>query len=355
MSDIATTVRLLGAMLDGAAFANAIRRNGTPCRIQSPNDPDSREALVSAHVRGAPATLTFHADGHEPWRERVDAVALAALCPATDGRCRWLGIDLDATDHGDGGLVDPVHAMRALAERSDAAGLASGLLAARSRRGQGRHVFLILPEPVALSDAVIGVAALAAVAFKVAGADAREYDGRHAFQCANGAIACPGESGAVELIPRSTTKPRHGWALALPGAGAYAAHGGGIVDPFDDEPIRHECIPRCDPEAWRRLVTENRQFLTRIEQGQDRSRPCCTEPTGPHRLHPLTEEYLAGQTPMGRRNKSAFAAACNLLGTGQPLHEVEQRILDGARGCELPEREARCAVQSARRAMEKSQ
>ena len=193
---------------------------------------------------GAPATLTFHADGHEPWRERVDTVVLAALSPGGDERCRWVGIDVDATDHGERGLVDPVHAMRTIAECAAEAGLTAGLLVARSRRGRGRHVFLIPPEPVSLADAVIGVAALAAAAFKVAASDVTEYDARHAFRRANGAIARPGEAGAVELLPRSTVKPPHGWALVLPGAGAFSARGGGvIVDPFEDQPIHHECVP----------------------------------------------------------------------------------------------------------------
>lgn len=356
MIDNSITVQILLALVAGSTFVNAIRRSGNPCRVRIPNDLSCRAELINTHTAGEPAVLTFYADGRDPWQEEVDAVALAAFCPDADGGCRWIGIDLDAPDHGENGLADPVHAMRTIAERADATGLSSGLIAARSRRGQGRHLFLILPEPVPLTDAVIGLAALTAAAFKIATSDADEHLDVHAFRSANGAIARPGDAGAVELLPRSTTRPPHGWALALPAAGASRSLGGGIiVDAFNDKPIQHECIPRCDPEAWRRLVTENRQFLTRIEQGQDRSRPCCTEPTGPHRLHPLTEEFLLGQTPTGRRNASAFAAACNLLGTGQPLPEVERQIVDGARCCELPESEARRAVQSARRAMEKSQ
>ncbi len=227
MTDARVAAPLLHALLDGATFANAARRSGKPCRIRLPDDPESRTAIVDAHLRGAPSTLTFHANGHRPWREQVDAVALAAFCPSADGRCRWLGIDLDAADHGATGLVDPMYAARTIAERAANAGLMTGLLIARSRRGRGRHLFLLLPEPVALADGVIGVAALAAAAFKVAASDVAEYGAQHAFRRVNGVIARPGEAGAVELLPRSTVKPPHGWPLALPGAGAFAAHGGG--------------------------------------------------------------------------------------------------------------------------------
>ena len=101
-------VQLLLALLDGATFANAMRRSGTPCRIRLPENPEARAALVEAHLRGAPSTLTFHADGYTPWTERVDAVNLAAFCPGADGRCRWLAVDLDAAEgHGTDGLANP--------------------------------------------------------------------------------------------------------------------------------------------------------------------------------------------------------------------------------------------------------
>ena len=107
-------IELVFALLEGAEFANAMRRNGKPCRIRLPGDSDSRAALVRAHLRGTSSTLTFHAQGRKPWREPVDAVALATLCPGEDGRCRWVGIDVDAADHGECGLVDPTYATRTL-------------------------------------------------------------------------------------------------------------------------------------------------------------------------------------------------------------------------------------------------
>lgn len=362
MTDASVTVALLLALLDGATFANAIRRSGKPSPVRLPDDSEARSALVGAHLRGAPSPLTFHAEGREPWREQVDAVVLAAFCPAADGRCRWMGIDLDAADHGERGLADPVHAMRALAERASAAGLAAGLLVARSRGGRGRHVFLMLPEPIALADAVIGVAALAAAAFNVAASDVTEYDAQHAFRRVNGAIARPGEAGAVELLPRSTVKPLYGWPLALPGAGAFATHGGGvIVDPFEDRPIHHECVPRCDAHAWSRFIDEARATLskrnvTAVPHLSKRPVDNTPRPRSPiDRIDARTRAFLDGHIAQGARNVSAFAASANLLGCGIDQREAERLIVAGAAACGLPEREARAAFTSAAGALTRKQ
>ncbi len=356
------TISLLLALLDGAAFANAMRRNGKPCRIHLPDDPESREALVGAHLHGAPSMLTFHADGHKPWRERVDAVALAALCPGEHGLCRWVGIDVDAADHGERGLLDPVHGARTIAERGAAAGLLSGMLVARSRRGRGRHVFLILPESVPLHDAVIGVAALTAAAFKVAASDVAKYGAQHAFRRANGSIARPGEAGAVEILPRSTVKPPYGWALALPGAGAFAAQGGGvIVDPFEDMPIRHVCVPRCDHEPWSSFIEEARATLSK-RRAAAAAHPAIrlanytVRPRRPiDRIDARTRTFLDGHTPEGTRNMSAFVASANLLGCGIDQREAERLIVAGAAACSLPQREAMDAFKSAVRALTRKQ
>jgi len=341
------------ALLEGSTFANAMRRSGKPSRVRLPDDPDARSALVAVHLHGAPAMLTFHADGQEPWTEHVDAVALAAFCPAADGQCRWVGIDLDGADHGERGLLDPVHATRTIAERAADAGLTSGLLVARSRRGRGRHVFLILPEPVALADSVIGVAALVAAAFKVAASDVTEYAAQHAFRCANGAIARPGDAGAVELLPHSTMRPPHGWALALPGAGAFAAHGGGvIVDPFSDQPIHLDCVPGCDRMAWSRFVAEALQKLSLANSTRLPVRPvhsCHARTPGYSLDHvdPRTLAFLKGHVAQGARNAAAFAAAANLLGCRIDQREAERLILTGAERCGLSEKEALACFRSA--------
>jgi len=339
------------AMLDGSTFANAMRDSGKPCRIQLPDDTEARLALVHAHLLGAPATLTFHAEEHPPWTEHVDAVVLAAFCPAADGRCHWLGIDLDATDHGERGLVDPVHATRVISERAANAGLDTGLLVARSRRGKGRHVFLLLPEPVGLSDAVIGVAALVAGAFAVAARDAAECGTNQAFRRISSTVARPGDAGAVELLPRSTVKPSFGWALALPTAGAYAAQGGGVVvDPFTGQPTVHDHVPRCDSEAWARFIAEARCHFTKVRPRRDRftiKRDTNQRPVPLDRVDSRTRDFVSGRVPEGLRNSSAFAASANLLGCGIDAGEAERLILAGAVACGLPEREAKLAFQSA--------
>jgi hypothetical protein len=348
-------VSLLLALVDGAGFATAVRRNGKPGRIRLPDDAESRAALVDTHLRGSPATLEFHAEGHSPWRERVDAVVLAAFCPGTDGLCRWLGIDLDAADHGQGGLADPSHAVRTIAERADHAGLLDGLLVARSRRGQGRHAFLLLPGPVPLDDAVLGVAALTAAAFRVASRDAEEGEVSHAFRCASGAIASPGAAGSVELFPHSTSRPPHGWAMLLPLAGALKVHGGGIVvDPFEDQPLEPTAIPCCCPKAWDTLITETRSALAEQEvsvmvRRAERRSSSTRRPLD--RIDPRTRSFLDGEAVEGTRNVSAFAAAANLIGCGVSERDAEHLILAGATACGLPEREARAALRSAARAI----
>jgi len=350
------TVATLLALVEGATFATALRRSGKPARLRLPDDFEARTALILAHLRGGPATLTFHAEGHHSWREDVDAVALAAYCPTDDGRCPWLAIDLDGADHGGGGLIDPSRATRAIAERAGEAGLASGLLVARSRGGLGRHVFLILPGPIPLPETVIGIAALAAAAFKVAASDVAVAGPLHAFQCVGGAIARLGDPGAVELLPRSTMKPHYGWALALPAAGAFSRQGGGvIVDPFSDQPVQLDVVPGCDPMAWSRFVLEAKASLLRFGLRRSTNRGRYRPPgTGFHhfsldRVDSRTREFLEGRVSQGARNDFAFAAAASLLGCGVDRQEVENLILHGAERCGLSSREALSCVRSALR------
>lgn len=345
-------MELLLVLLNGSHFATAIRRSEKPCRIVLPPDPHAVMALVDAHLCGRPATLTFIAEGYPPRLERVDQVVLAAYCPGTDGLVRWLAIDLDAADHGATGLADPAHAARCIAERADAAGLSSGLLVARSRRALGRHVFFFPPGPVDLETAVIGAAGLAAAAFNIAVLDAAQCAVPHAFLCANGAIARLGDAGSVELVPRSTSRPPHGWSMTLPCAGAFAAHGGGvIVDPFEDKPTQLEGLPACDPQAWEVFTAEARAALAR--RTGDSAHPRRQPPRFPtpalpiERIHPATREFIEGRVPEGARNQSAFAAAANLLGCGVDEREAERLIVAGAAACGLPKREARSAFASA--------
>jgi len=345
---------LVLALLEGAEFANALRRNGKPCRVGLPHDPGARRSLVHAHLRGAPKTLTFVAKRYAAWQERVEAVALTAFCPGADGRCRWLGIDLDAGDHGERGLADPTHAARCLAERAHCAGLGAGLLVARSRGGQGRNVFLLLPEPVSLWDALIGVAALSASAFKVAISDAAESEAPHAFRRVDGTIAGLGDPGSVELIPRSARKPEFGWALALPCAGAFAARGGSVlVDPFDDVPIEYDAVSRCDHAAWTCFLQEARatcpvrSHATGVHPTSKPARSPGMRAGAIDRIDHRTKAFLNGWVQEGTRNQAAFAASANLIGSGIDPCEAERLILSGARACGLPEREARSVFKSA--------
>ena len=219
-------------------------------------------------------------------------------------------------------------------------------------------MFLILPEPIALADAVIGVAALAAAALKVAVSDVAEYGAEHAFRRANGAVARLGDAGAVELLPRSTLKPPFGWALTLPAAGAYQDDGGGvIVDPFTDRPIHHEHVPRCEPESWSQFIADTRTTLSKRRRATTfrRARPLNTDSDRGRRpidrVDVRTRAFIDGHTPEGTRNEAAFAAGANLLGCGVDRREAERLILAGAAMCGLPQREAMNAFKSAVQAL----
>jgi hypothetical protein len=223
------------------------------------------------------------------------------------------------------------------------------MLVARSRGGRGRHVFLLLPAPASLEDGALAVAALAADALIVATDDQRQTDRPHAFARLDGAIAEPGQPGAMELIPRSSVRPVLGWALALPSAGRYAAAGGGvIIDPFTDEPTTLQRVPRCDAAAWRRFLDEARARIPRPARQKTRPRVCARASAKPG-LRSRTNDFLAGRVGAGRRNDEAFAAACDLIAAGVGEDEARRLIIHGADACGLPEREARSAFASALR------
>ncbi|TWT43949.1 hypothetical protein RAS1_03530 [Phycisphaerae bacterium RAS1] len=349
----------LTALLNGSRYASAVMPWGKPAPIILPTEPGELARLVDAHICGAPADVTYAPRGRQPEPVRVDPFVLAGFCPAADGCCRFVAIDLDASDHGGGGLSDPAHALRCIAERAAAAGLLEALLVARSRRGAGRHCWLLLPEPTPLVDAVIGAAALIAMAFRIAAQDVAEADGAHAFRSAAGGIAEPGQPGAVEIIPRSSARPALGWSLTLPGAGAFAPRGGGIIiDPFSGEPTELDRVPRCRPERWARFIEEAREELARRDARRhaqksatmpaiERNAPRTPDRSAAPKLDARTTEFLAGRVEQGRRNVAAFAAACNLLGTGTHVDATERMVLQGATLCALPAHEARAAVASA--------
>jgi len=174
---------------------------------------------------------------------------------------------------------------------------------------------------------------------------------KHAFACADGTIAQPGKSGACELTPPSTDRPPRGWSMACPAAGALASMGGGIIiDPFDDRPVVLTAVPRCDPAAWVTLLREARAKLSRRAPvaRQHRARAFTAPARDPlGNLDPRTRDLLSGRASEGERNKTAFAAACDLLGRGISPKETERLVLWGATQCGLPEREARAAIKSA--------
>lgn len=346
---------LLLALLDGCDTANAAMPWGKPGPVFLPVDEDARRSLIRAHLEGKPANVLYIPEGQAEQSVDVAPLVLSSFCPASDGKVRWIGFDLDASDgHGEGGLVDPARALGCLAERADAAGMFSGLVCSVSGGGKGRHVRLTTPGPVCLDDAVLVAAGLAAAACRIANQDVEDFERPHAFLCGNGVIASPGEAGRFELFPVSTLKPRLGWPLTLPLAGAHRARGGGLlVDPFTGKPIDLEAMPETSPEAWARFLRETRQAIARRQRPAARPR---TSRKDPHQrtalelleiAHPETRALVSGQVEQGNRNAATFKAACNLLGLGLDPSEVESLVLQGAMACGLRLSEARAAVQSA--------
>lgn len=338
---------LLIALLDGSTHANAIMPWGLgPIRL--PEQLADRRDLVRAHLNGSAAQVEYSPRDKPPQIIEVRPLVLGVYSPGADGLCRSVAFDFDAAKgHGPNGLLDPAHAVRCLAERADTLGLSPGLLTVRSRGAVGRHVWLVPPGPIPLRDAVVAAAFLAAASRRIADWDAKEGEEvRHAFLRADGYLASPGQAGAFELIPPSSERPQTGWALTLPAAGAFVPIGGGaIVDPFSDEPISLSAVPRCRAESWSKFFR-----AAEIEVAGRLARKSTVRLKGAgQRTHPLTQALLLGQTPKGSRNKSVYAAACNLLGCGIPPEDVEKQVFQGGLATGLPEREVRAAIRSALR------
>ena len=163
------------------------------------------------------------------------------------------------------------------------------------------------------------------------------------------------QAGAVELVPRGTARPALGWPLALPGAGAYASKGGGVVvDPFTDQPTDLATVSRRDAGHWGRFLADARARLPgRMATGRPSVAQAARKPAGwgigvpPNRIDARTRDFLGGRASQGTRNAACFAAACNLLGVGVTESEAERLILAGAATCGLSEREARTCLASA--------
>lgn len=349
-------VGLLSTLLNGSTHVTAIMPWGKPGPIKLPDDPLAVRSLIGAHLRGDAATVLYVPSEKPSKTITVDPFVLGAYSPAADGCVRWLGIDLDGASHGPTGLADPAHAARCIAERADAAGLLSGLVVARSKSGNGRHCWMLLPYPVDLADAVLAVAQLAVQAVKVATQDVADGDCPHAFRCVDGSLATPGESGKVELFPRGDQPPPIGWALTLPMAGAFHKHGGGIlVDPFTDRPVALNRVLQCEPNAWECFLRETRSDFSRrsaraiASPSRRKNSDSIRGPVPIERLPFYVRDFIDGNVREGDRGNRVFVAACALFGFGYPLCEVESLILQGARSCGLPEREARSAIQSAAR------
>lgn len=333
---------IIDRILDGSTFATARMPWGghKPGPIRLPDDRDDYERLVGAHLLAHAATVDFCPADEAPSRVRVDPTVLAGLCPAADGLCRWVAIDLDGTSHGPGGLLDPIRAARAIVQAGREHGL--DLLAVRSGSGSGVHVWALLESPAPLADAVLGISRLVAEGL---------WADRDGFATGTGATAKLGAAGCVELIPKSTDRPPKGWPLSLPFSGAARVRGGGhAIDPMTGGPVELADVPVCDPATWRAFVAGARRRLPRPKpRPAPRVRPGDRDPLA--NLDGQTADFLAGRVEQGGRNRAAFAAACSLLGRGVPQLDTERLIFEAAAACGLPAREARTVFASACGAM----
>jgi hypothetical protein len=342
---------ILRRLLDGSDFAAAMMPWQTfgPIRFA---DDDERRALIDAHLRGSSAVVTF-APLDKPYKRiKLDALQLAAYTPRADSFCGWIAFDLDGDSHGAGGLCNPDRAASCIAERADAAGVLPGLLIVKSRSGVGRHVWLILSEPIPLDEACIGAAALAVHARRIADRDALDFpELPHAFACHTGQIASVGQSGAFEVFPRANERPARGYPLVLPFGGVAAKRGGGMALDVFSQPARliePSAVPVCDGAAWRRLINETRAELARRTRWT-RHAPVRRTSTRDRRLDPRTQQLIDGSLPEGQRNRAAYFAYRDLIRSGASVGEAEHLIVAGAVRCGLSKREAESTVQSARR------
>lgn len=180
---------------------------------------------------------------------------IVAYTPRTDRKVNAVVVDLDGADHSANALRSPADAARYLAAAADCYGLLPGLLTVKSRRGNGRHVWLFPPGPVSLEIAVDALARLLFRAMALRNDDLGD-GASDPFISANGEAVQPGKAGAFEMRPHSTEAPDFGWGTLLPFCGHAAKnYGGGIaVDPFDDAPIELDAVPACDATRWGELT-----------------------------------------------------------------------------------------------------
>lgn len=349
-------VAFLLELLEVSSHAGVMLPWGRPGPIELPDNEAERRELALAHIQGRQATVVYAPANTVPKRMTVDPLVLFAYAPASDGKCRWIGIDLDSCDgHGSSGLVDAVRAAACIAGHCDAIGLLNGLVIARSRSGRGRHAWLVPPYPVSLDDAVIAVGGIAALGMELATRDENDRGLPHAFLCGNGSKAIPGRSGSVELIPHSTERPPRGWSLLLPCSGAFKnVDGGAIVDPFTSPSVHAELreVPCCPDEWWRTCISELRaeiEHRTPLSNKPNSPRPPANPRSAIQRVDPRTRVFLEGRCPPGERDRSLFIAVCNMIGVGMAVTEVESLALQGAAACGLPDREARATIRSALR------
>lgn len=338
-----TRLEVLNHLFAGADRANFSAPWGAPAPCQLPTDAGERAALLQAHIDGTAAVVDYSPAGRAARLVKADPLRLAAVTPRADGFCGWVAWDVDAAGpHGEKGLANPDAAVRCIAERCGFLGLGEPLVCA-SRSGSGRHGWLILGEPLSLPDAALLAAYVAAAARTVADWDQADYGGPHAFLRGDGEVAEPGDAGALEIFPRSSERPKHGYPLSAP-----FACGGAALDVFEEPPRPAEPRPTAaDAAAVERVLTEARAELER-RQKRARPKPRRTPKPrgGARRLDARTESLLTGTTPEGERNRALYYAVADLTFCGRTEGEAESMLADAAARCGVPRAEARATIRS---------
>jgi hypothetical protein len=235
-----------------------------------------RSALVAGHLAGRLPPVAIRTGDGRTWTERR-AVALAA-CPVVSDQAAWIALDIDAAGHG--------HATRATAAvTQQSAEVAADLVAdmgwpylvAASGGGAGRHIWCPLSMPAAMA---VWVATLwrQQVIERVPGAD-------------------------IEIRPNGSHPP--GAPLTLPGGGAYAGAGGGLV--LHHSQGRTVALGRLQ-SAWElKLEADNRQNTRRATMMALKSQGPGPRPAATVHLR----DVLAALTEITEeRSNGAFRAHC---------------------------------------------
>lgn len=257
-----------------------------------------RSALVTGHLAGRLPPVAIRTGDGRNWSEHR-AVALAA-CPVVGDQAAWIALDIDAAGHGHATTATSTTAQQSATVAADLiADMGWPYLVAASGGGAGRHVWCPLRMPAAMA---VWVATLwrQQVIERVPGAD-------------------------IEIRPNGSHPP--GAPLTLPGGGAYAGAGGGLI-------LRHShgrtVALGSLQSAWeRKQMADHRRNARRAAMMAMSNRGAGSRPAATVHLR----DVLAALTGITEeRSNGSFRAHC-------PIHHGDHALT-----CNLQRRLWRCWV-----------